>query len=526
MKRAYSLLLATLALACQDPFARQVTLGAEKLSSLDVELVFDGVDRTGCLDLPSDEGPLPDPSVEGDFCPRGEGTPEHKLAFQSGRPVRVNVRVVAIGSQQTRPFGITGIVAVGSNVGTILTGPLNLNNGVSNVVPVRFMDGPGRVQIWAEASTAMRINGERVPPTYSMGTSNVLWFEQPALQDIQRTTDDAVSPLDGKRIEIRGGNLWVTRIAGNGFTVQDLDAQPGVDGKLWNGLFVFAYNGVENLAVGSRLLKLGGAVTEFQGMTQLAEPEFVSVGGVCKPPAPAARYGVEDVETDEGGLARRARCPEEAVCENVGGVDRCIPRDAPEGEEYDRFGRLLCNTAESCDGAASSQCPAGMACMDRAEWNSFRADGTPAHTCQVCPKQAGTELWTPVPATTSLNCYPLYKAQSEESLAARLRNEALEGTLLQINDVTVTGLDLTNDFTRSGFESFGQWKVVFPDGITCVTVVSEAAPDFDVLAANAQRLQLESLTGTLRQVRFKTGSAFWMLDVRHKDDLVVRTPSP
>jgi hypothetical protein len=373
------------------------------------------------------------------------------------------------------------------------------------------MDGPGKVQVWAEASTALKLGGEPISPSFSMGTSESVWLQQPTLQDIQRTKNDAISPLDGKRVDIRGEMLVVTRLAGNGFTVQDMAARPGRDGKPWSGIFVFAFNGAEGIMAGSRLLKLKGAITEFQGMTQVAEPEYVVAGGSCAPPAPAARYGVEETESDEGGGARRARCPSHAECKQVDGADRCVPKGDPEAWEYDRYGRLVCHAVTAC-GAASSECPSGMHCVDRADWNTVDAHGVSSFTCQVCPTdKAVADIWT-------TSCGPIYRG--DENIQKKLNNEAFEGMLIRLSNLTVSGLDMGNDFYRSGYESFGQWKVMASDG-TCATVTSEVAPDFNALEAQNNRLRLTSVTGSLRQVRFKSGSAFWMIDLRHREDLVV-----
>jgi hypothetical protein len=115
-------------------------------------------------------------------------------------------------------------------------------------------------------------------------------------------------------------------------------------------------------------------------------------------------------------------------------------------------------------------------------------------------------------------CGPIYKG--DENLDLKLRNESLEGVLLQLPNVRVDGLDLADDFFRSGYEQFGQWKVLFGAG-ECATVTSEAAPSFNAAAAQAAGMTLQSVTGTLRQVRFKSGSAFWMVDVRHAGDIVL-----
>lgn len=497
-----------------DPLVREVDLGQEKLASMDVNLSFQP-NGEGCVQLV--DGKLPDPSVPGDYCPPNAGSSTEPLPFQSSRPVRVFVNVVGISSGTTPPpFPLTGNVALTSNVATLFSGtPVMLTNGSSGDRMVRFVDGPGRVQIWAESNTALRdMDGTLQPPTFSMGASASIWMAQPTLQDVQRTRNDANSPLDGRRVDLDSQMLVVTRITSNGFNVTDLNAKPGADQRLWNSLFVFAYNGAEGLMVGSRLLKLKGAITEFQGQTQLAEPEYTSVGGECAPKAPPARYGVEETETDEGGLARRSRCPSHAECRPVDGVDRCLPKNDPAEYRYDRFGRITCRTPTTCSNAGN-ECPSGMHCMDRPDWNDQDANG-PVYTCQACPTVEDGKLWTTW-------CGPNWSGQNS-NMDLKLYNESLEGALLQLNNVTVAGLDLSNDFFRSGYESYGQWKVLFDSGGACVTVVSEVYPDFNALEAQKKRLKLSSITGTLRQVRFSSGSSYWMIDLRHEDDLV-RAPN-
>jgi len=496
-----------------DPFSKRIPSPPEKLSSMDVLVSFEQ-DRATCVTLVN--GELPPPEVPGDYCPEGPGTPTAPLLYQTERRVRFYVDVLAIGSKGTygADFPITGNITLSLSSGTMVAGtPTRMEAGVVGRQRVVIKNAPGKVQLWSEAGTAMQLAGEAIPPTFSVGASDALYFGQPNLPDVQRTPDDSTSPLHGQRVTVEAGHLMVTRLAGNGFTVQDVSV-PMVDGQpKWNGLFVFAFNGVDNLNVGARLLKLRGAITSFQGMTQLAEPEYVTVGGECAPRREPSRFGREPTESDEGESLVRARCPENARCVD----NRCVPAD--EDFEYDRFGRTVCHAPNTC-GTANAECPNGTYCDGRQDWRTVDRNGQPAQTCQVCPTVVTGELWT-TPGRSPW-CGPIFSGDA--FLAEKLRNEALEGALLQVRDAVVAGLDLDNDFFRSGFEGYGQWKLTLPDG-QCATVVSDVAPGFNVLAAQAARQRLESFTGTLRQVRFNSGSAFWMLDLRHKDDLVL-APTP
>lgn len=493
-----------------DPFVKHTAAPTQHLSSLDVVLSFDPL-GAGCVTL-DNNGQLPAPSVTGDYCPPNAGTPSEPLAYQTGRRVRVFANITAIGSDGAYPFPVTGNLPLTLTNGQIFSGtPTRLEQGVVAGQRLQFLNAPGRVQVWAEASTLLRLDGQDLAPTFSLGSSDAMIFSGPTVADVQRTDNDAISVLDGQRVDVRAGNLVITRVAGNGFTVQDLSL-PNENGlPRWNAMFVFAFNGVDNVRPGSRLLRLKGAITSFQGMTQMAEPEYITAGSACAPKQAASRFGTEPQETEEGGFAIRARCPLDAECVD----DACVP--ANNTVHYDRFGRVTCQTVTTCGGAASTECPAGMACDGRSDWVSTDQNGQPAHTCQPCPQPVGGELWT-TPGQAPGWCGPIYKGDTY--LAEKLRNESLEAVLVELRDVTVDGLDLSNDFFRSGFESFGQWKVKLPDG-ACATITSENYPSFNVVEANTNKLRLSRLIGTIRQVRFTTGSAFWMVDLRHKDDMVV-----
>lgn len=501
-----------------DPLRTNVGAPDEHLSSLDVEITYEP-NGAGCVALTA-SGELPPLTTPGDFCPPGPGTPADPLPYQTGRKVRVFVNLHAIGSRSTYDFPVTGNIALSLTAGQIFSGtPTRLQDGSVVGQRVLFQNSPGRVQVWAEASTLLRLNDAGLEPTYTLGSSTPMHFRGPTVEDVQRTDNDAISVLDGQRVTLTGQNLVVTRIAGNGFTLQDLGAP--LEGGLpkWDGLFVFAFNGVDNLRVGARLLKLRGAITQFQGMTQLAEPEYITAGASCAPRQTSSLYGLEPQETEEGGLAIKARCPETAECvDNV-----CVPKGEAV-REYDGFGRILCRTANTCSDGQTSECPSGMACLDRRDWQSTDADGQPTFTCQACPVPITSDYWI-TPGRTPGFCGPIYKPGEPDTFAPqRLRNEALEGVLVELKDVTVDGLDLTDDFFRSGFESFGQWKVKFPDN-ACATVVADTFPDYPVVEKSTAKQKLRSFVGTVRQVRFNSGSAFWMVDLRHRGDLV-EAPSP
>ena len=79
-----------------------------------------------------------------------------------------------------------------------------------------------------------------------------------------------------------------------------------------------------------------------------------------------------------------------------------------------------------------------------------------------------------------------------------------------------------DDFLTSGFRDFGQSKVYFEDenGETrCATVNFDALTGVDLFEWQEQGVRWSSLTGTLRQVRFVSGTSYWMIDVRFPEDL-------
>ena len=175
MKKA--LLLVAVLCACSpsdrvlpDPFRTDIKQGAHKLSSLDVILGFEeDPNAPGCAPLV--DGKLPAADVAGDYCPTHAGTPLEPLLFQTGRKIRVYVTVRAIGTDNNEvPFKVTGPVALSPSFGTVFSGsPVFLENGEAVRQKILLLNTPGHVQVWAEASTAMRrggLDGERIPPTF------------------------------------------------------------------------------------------------------------------------------------------------------------------------------------------------------------------------------------------------------------------------------------------------------------------------------------------------------------------------
>jgi hypothetical protein len=82
-----------------------------------------------------------------------------------------------------------------------------------------------------------------------------------------------------------------------------------------------------------------------------------------------------------------------------------------------------------------------------------------------------------------------------------------------------------DDFLTSGLAEFGQAKALFEvneggDTVTrCATVNFDGLTGFSAIDAQERGMRYRSLTGTLRQVRFSSGSSFWIVDVRFPEDL-------
>lgn len=588
-----------LALASSLSCTRVLDDGPERLGSFAVTIDFDAQPTPGVA-LATCACPLPGCEAT-DLCPGAPGDPDAPLPFPGDRWATVRLKIEAVGTEGTRPFPITGPVSINLPAGEVfgVTRQARLVEGKAQDVIVRVRRSAGPTYIWVQDTLPRDDGGE---PTHVRSASDVpLWFGQPRIADIQRTNDECCNTMQYQRVEITEGDLYVTRTTGNGFNVQDVSTPE------WGGMFVFAFNGVEGLRVGSKLLQLDGAITEFQSSTQLTEPTYVPVNGICAPNRTGPSGG-EEVDPEEGGGGARARCPKNAQCiKDEKGVDRCTPDGDPSLDEY---GRRVCVVG-------SGGCPAGTECMEIEGVGSF---------CQVAPVEMVAEAFPEAPYCGPTNTSSNLAVEALEGMLVRITGHGPRGVRLEglpvckrpegddpvslvrstCNDADVVERDgelvvqtdcaqATNgdpllrdaegrvcyrgnqacldegipfdqlrsscldsptstaprcqladpgdpllldtdevepdsrvcrntldDFLTSGFISFGQAKVYFEDEnneTRCATVNFDALNGFDPWQAQEDGVKWRSLVGTLRQVRFRSTTSFWIVDVRYAEDL-------
>jgi hypothetical protein len=130
--------------------------------------------------------------------------------------------------------------------------------------------------------------------TFATGTSPVLWYRDPWLADVSRPPDEAAldalerSPLELKQIRVSGsrygatGRMVVTGVYAQGYTLADVDCAEGAAPPCTTGdydsVFVFSFNrplgeGTGPVEVGDVIDSVTGAVTEFNGLTELGFPQ-------------------------------------------------------------------------------------------------------------------------------------------------------------------------------------------------------------------------------------------------------------
>jgi hypothetical protein len=144
-------------------------------------------------------------------------------------------------------------------------------------------------------------DGRGAGATFATGTSPVLWYRDPWLVDVSRPPDEAAldalerSPLELKQIRVSGsrygatGRMVVTGVYSQGYTLADVDCGEGGDPPCTTGdydsVLVFSFNrplgeGTGPIAVGDTIEAVTGAVTEFNGLTELGFPQsYVADGG-------------------------------------------------------------------------------------------------------------------------------------------------------------------------------------------------------------------------------------------------------
>ena len=174
---------------------------------------------------------------------------------------------------------------------------IELEDGQSEEVEIELPLVYGATFLWVE-------DAGRDDATFATGTSPVLWYRDPFLVDVSRPVDESAagalerSPLELKEIQIsdsrygEDGRLIVTGVYSQGYTLSDVQcgeggAPPCTTGD-YDAVFVFSFNrplgeGTGPIEVGDSIDAVSGAVTEFNGLTELGFPSSVVVDGERDP---------------------------------------------------------------------------------------------------------------------------------------------------------------------------------------------------------------------------------------------------
>ncbi len=599
-----TLLLLVVAAAPLGACVEKLAAPARTLASFDVKLDLAGAPVPAST-ASTCSYTAPNGTESTDLCPGLPGDADVFVPYPGDRFAQVRIDIRAIGSDRTKAdddtvFPLNGRVSIGLRAGEVF-GPMtqvDLVDGKADDVPVRLRRTPGPTYIWVEDDLP-RNDGKA--PSYAIGWSDTpIVFGQPRIADIQKDDEECCSPLFGQRVEVTDGLLYVTRITGNGFNVQDVNAPE------WGGLFVFAFNGIEGLRTGTRLLSLGGGITEFQGGTQMTEPIFTPVNGLCARITAGAAEGGQDTSDDEQGVAR-VRCPRGSECvRDDEGIDRCTPDSDPS---LDSLGRKVCIPGEAAG------CPSGLACRELGDEGAFcqvtplpmvglafpdYSEGAycgPINTGRdlsvealegslvslsgtgplgvrlgglpVCKKPDGDDPLRAVRSSCNLvdadgkavdeedctlavagddilrdaqgsPCFRGNQACKDEGIPfGDLQSTcnpdeskdrcitALPGEAVAKDDKGNICRATLDDFITSGFFDFGQAKALYEDEEgtqRCATLNFDGLTSFNTIDVMERGDLWKSVTGTLRQVRFRpnesgNSSSFWVVDVRFLQDL-------
>lgn len=238
----------------------------EETSSLRVQLLSPA-------DLGTEEAPMPDSvTTVNVFVTAVDANGEDDLEFNG----RLDVFVYYLGS-------LTPSLQSGRNWTVV-----ELTDGRSGNVDIELPRLFGQAYLWFE-------HHQGDSPTYATGTSPRFWYRYPYLADVSRPDDEGAldameaSPLEHKQMDVRGsrygdaGRIVVTGIYSQGYTVSDVECRdaagtpPCVTGD-YDHLYVYSYSRPEDhagrlLQVGHVLDRVTGAVSEFNGLTEVSFPE-------------------------------------------------------------------------------------------------------------------------------------------------------------------------------------------------------------------------------------------------------------
>jgi len=244
------------------------------------------------------------------LAPTELGSPDNRLADDDRT---VQVKVTALDSFGDPDLGVNVSAKVYVEFLGTLTPALGaarpfatvpLVAGVSQPVELSLPRVYGPTTLWIEDDTA--------GGSYPTGTSPILWYQDPYLQDISTPRDlnalDALSssPLQNKQVTVTGsrhgatGRIVVTGVYAQGYTISDVqcadeDGTPPCTTGDFDHVLVFSFSRPQdemgrNIAVGQFIDGFAGGVLEFNGLTEIGFPQsFVTDTSVdlARVPPPA-----------------------------------------------------------------------------------------------------------------------------------------------------------------------------------------------------------------------------------------------
>lgn len=164
--------------------------------------------------------------------------------------------------------------------------------GVSPEVTLELPPVFGPTFLWVE-------HGRGDHPTFATGTSPVLWYRDPFLEDVSRPEDEMAldalesSPLESKQINVTGskygedGRMVVTGVYAQGYTLSDAQCGPGgappCETGPYDSVLVFSFSRPrgeegESIEQGDTVARLTGSIGEFNGLTEVNFPQSFMTG--------------------------------------------------------------------------------------------------------------------------------------------------------------------------------------------------------------------------------------------------------
>lgn len=336
--------------------------------------------------------------------PADPGTPDDRVPDQARA---VTVRVRALDTRGELDASFAGEVEMYAHYLGSLTPRLGsreplatatLEAGESPDVALELPIVYGPTFLWVEDGGS---------GTYATGTSPAIWYRNPFLADVSRPLDEREptalerSPLEEKQIDVTGsrhgevGRLVVTGVYAQGYTLADVACQdaagtpPCVAGD-YDAVFVFSFSRPQSesgrrLSVGDRIERLTGAVSEFNGLTEVNFPQSFSADEAARPdtvPAPVVldpAWLADGADLGEGPIFMERN---EAGLIAVDNATVC-----PLDDDFDTFGQWKLDVGNGCPTEEGGQDGTFINIISKGQVTEFRPED---HVGEVLPRVVGT----------------------------------------------------------------------------------------------------------------------------------------